>query len=421
MKHLSILKTLVIVFSFLCMYSCVQDSCTEHRTFVRYNPVSLSVDDFRRDVLFESSRPLKNPGKFYFFNNHIFINELGQGIHIYDITQKESPVNIGFYNIPGNFDIAIKGNTLYADNVIDLISLDISNIREPRLLHRELDYNKKYSHQLPTRIFAYNTKSQQTIVVNCEDENFRNDFFIRDGVFFAAENNRANVFANNTTSNSNGTGGSFARFTIVGNHLMTVDHSTLRTYDISNPNKIQSTHDVNLGWGIETIFPYKDKLFIGSNSGMFIFDNSIPGKPKHMSTFEHARACDPVVVNENTAYVTLRNGNLCQGFINQMDVIDISNLHSPKLIKTYPMIHPHGLSYSDNRVFLSEGVHGFKVLDVTKSNQIKTLHHIKGIHSYDMISLSKDLLFMVGDGGFYIYNVENKETPKLISQIKVEP
>ena len=37
-------------------------------------------------------------------------------------------------------------------------------------------------------------------------------------------------------------------------------------------------------------------------------------------------SCDPVVVQGDYAFVTLRGGTECQGFSNQLDIIDISTL-----------------------------------------------------------------------------------------------
>ena len=112
----------------------------------------------------------------------------------------------------------------------------------------------------------------------------------------------------------------------MNDYLYTVNQSSLKSYLISTPSNPEFKNTTQLGWVIETIFPYKDKLFVGSNAGMFIFDNSRPETTVLLSTFEHARACDPVVVHENTAYLTLRNGSECNGFFNRLVVIDISNI-----------------------------------------------------------------------------------------------
>ena len=60
-------------------------------------------------------------------------------------------------------------------------------------------------------------------------------------------------------------------------------------------------------------------------------DNSNPASPQLLSTYAHVNSCDPVVVEGDIAYVTLRSGNTCAGFTDQLDVI---NLQDPK--KPYP-------------------------------------------------------------------------------------
>ena len=101
-------------------------------------------------------------------------------------------------------------------------------------------------------------------------------------------------------------------------YLYTVNQSAMQLFNIQNPAEPQVGNQDQLGWGIETIFPYKDKLFIGSQTGMHIYDNANPENPMRLSVFQHARVCDPVVVHDDIAYVTLRSGNQCGGFTNQL-------------------------------------------------------------------------------------------------------
>ena len=51
-----------------------------------------------------------------------------KGIHIIDIRNVSNPINIGFITLPGNYDLATKGDYLYADSYLDLVVFDISNI-----------------------------------------------------------------------------------------------------------------------------------------------------------------------------------------------------------------------------------------------------------------------------------------------------
>jgi GAF domain-containing protein len=57
----------------------------------------------------------------------LFINERGKGIHIFDNNDKTNPVPLSFINIPGSFDVAVKGNIMYVDSFVDLVVLDITD------------------------------------------------------------------------------------------------------------------------------------------------------------------------------------------------------------------------------------------------------------------------------------------------------
>lgn len=70
---------------------------------------------------------LKNLGKVFVLGNYIFLNEIDKGVHIIDNKNPSAPVNKYFVAIPGNLDLAVKGNTLYADSYRDLLTLDISD------------------------------------------------------------------------------------------------------------------------------------------------------------------------------------------------------------------------------------------------------------------------------------------------------
>ena len=89
-----------------------------------------------------------------------------------------------------------------------------------------------------------------------------------------------------------GIGGSMARFTILDDYLYTVDSRSLITFDIKDQvNPLKKT-EVSLGWGIETIFPYNNKLFIGAQSGMHIYGLEDKEEPNYISTYQHVTSCD---------------------------------------------------------------------------------------------------------------------------------
>ncbi|WP_428659765.1 LVIVD repeat-containing protein [Runella sp.] len=219
-----------------------------------------------------------------------------------------------------------------------------------------------------------------------------------------------------------GVGGSMARFAIVGNALYCVLPDKLQVYDISTPTEPVAKSSVKLSVGLETIFPYKDNLFIGANDGMYIFDNQQPATPLLLSRFTHVQSCDPVVVQGNFAYVTLRGGVSCRRFMSMssLDVVDISDLKSPRLIHSQPMESPYGLGVDGTKLFVCEGNNGLKIFDISKPEQPVLRETIKDVKSFDVIPLNKTLL-VTGDGGFFQYSYQKEGKLELLSKISIEP
>jgi hypothetical protein len=340
-----------------------------------------------------------------------------------DNSDPSNPQNISFIEIPGNLDIAIKDNFLYADSYVDLLTIDISNIENPVILCRDENAFNSYSFWAEQGFFVYNRPLERTITIDCSDPNFGDQFFNRNGQIFVQTPWAGIEFDDLTNGNTGnvGQGGSLARFTLSKDYLYVINEMELIAYNLDSPGKPLKTQTTYVDWGIETLFPYKDYLFIGANDGVYIYDNINPETPVFVSKFEHANACDPVFVKDDIAYVTLRNGTWCQTFTNQLDVIDIANIRSPSLIASFDMQHPHGLSVSDNNLYLCEGSFGLKVFktdDLTKIGD-KRIEHIKNINAIDAISLSADHLLVVGDGGLYQYNSSDPSNLKELSFISV--
>lgn len=89
-------------------------------------PVLMQRTDLEKSVFYRNAQTINEVGKLYYKDNFIFLNEKFKGIHVIDNSNPSSPENVGFINIPGCIDIAIKRNTLYADNAVDLVAIDLS-------------------------------------------------------------------------------------------------------------------------------------------------------------------------------------------------------------------------------------------------------------------------------------------------------
>lgn len=203
-----------------------------------------------------------------------------------------------------------------------------------------------------------------------------------------------------------GTGGSLARFTIAANHLYLADYGTVEVYDLADPADPVKKTSVNVGFGVETIYPYQDKLFIGSNTGMFIYSISNPSNPVKLGEARHVRSCDPVVANGTTAYVTLRGGSPCGPATDGLYIYDISNIMSPSQKSLFQLSNPGGLGLKDSVVFVCRGSDGLSLVNVKNAAVPKMMYTIKEASYNDVIPYDNLLICYVSTG-ILIYDISN--------------
>ncbi|MFT4740618.1 MAG: hypothetical protein ACI9L9_001401, partial [Marivirga sp.] len=215
-----------------------------------------------------------------------------------------------------------------------------------------------------------------------------------------------------------GRGGSMARFTFLKGYLYIVDNSSLKTIDIMQPENPQVISTIQLNAGIETIFPYENYLFLGSQFGMYIYSLEDGPVPTFLSLFEHSYSCDPVVVANGVAYVTLRSGTSCNAGPNRMEVVDVTDFTNPQLIQTIPMVNPHGLTISDTLLFVGEGDFGLKVFNIKDRRDPVLMSYDETIPTYDVINnYSRKELIITGSSGVYQYSYQNPDSLFQLSQI----
>jgi hypothetical protein len=365
----------------------------------------------------KSSAPeeLSVPGKIYFKDGYVFLNELNKGVHIIDVKNPSAPQNIAFVHIPGAVDLAVRGNILYADMYTDLVAVDIANPQNVKLSYVEQGV-------FPRRYYGGFVEDTSKIIA----EWIAVDTVLQDGAEFFMWGSRRDMLTIMPASSSgsfavaNGVGGSMARFALSDDRLYTVGDTELKVFNVTIPERPSFIKEVSAGgWGIETIFPFGKNLFIGSMNGMYIFDISSKNDPKQIGTFVHARVCDPVITDGRYAFVTLRNGSKCAGYINQLDVVDIADITKPVLVKSYPLTNPHGLSKEDNILVICDGADGVKFFDATNAGSIRQLSQVKGINAFDVIALGKIAMVSAEDALYLIdFNVPAKPVVKSTISIK---
>ncbi|MFN8672727.1 MAG: hypothetical protein U0457_11695 [Candidatus Sericytochromatia bacterium] len=382
-----------------------------------YEPIYMSLNDVENNIKLTKPRKIRNVEKIYTYKNYLFISSENMGIHIIDNSNPKNPINKGFLQIPLNQDISIKNDVLYADSMNQIVSIDISNLEKISIL-------KKIKFDLPYSIGRFSIDPEKGLVIGYKNSVDYRARVITPKVFVPTPTSIDNRLT--SSSSSTGKGGSLARFSIVNDYLYTVTNSDINVFslkDEKNPEKIGKVEvDINRR-DIETIYAYKDKLFMGSSTGAYIYDNKNPQKPEFISKIEHIRSCDPIVVENDTAYITLRSGVSCRGGSNQLDVVDIKDLKLPKIVKSYPLRKPWGLAIKDSMLYVCDYEDGLKIFDAKEAENLKELKVININTPKDIILNENNLGIIISDDGIYEYDFSNlNEYQKLepLSYIKSE-
>ncbi|RYZ00142.1 MAG: hypothetical protein EOO11_02570 [Chitinophagaceae bacterium] len=407
---------LIMLLPLFFLGSCIKDSC--RKTITMKFPVFRSLTEVRAGMHSGPAQAVRQPGKIYTRGSYLFLNEVDKGIHVIDNSNPAAPQKLAFIPIPGNVDIAVKGQYLYADSYADLVVFDLNNlsdIRPVRFIDNVFPFRAQFYYATnPDSMMVVVDYTERDTVVDCD--RYGRMFEDRGGVLMGGPGGVVNT----ASGGGGGTGGSMARFAISDEYLYTVSSYALSTFSLSNPAQPQRLAEQQLGsWTIETIFPFRDKLFIGSANGMMIYDISAPTSPSLLGSFAHVTACDPVIADDRNAYVTLRSGTACRGVSDQLEVLDIRNLAQPAPVRTYPLTNPHGLAKDGDLLFICDGRDGIRVYNTEHPDALVELQHVTGIDSYDAIALSGSLLVVARDG-LYQYSYNSGGNLSLLSRIAIE-
>lgn len=406
----------------------VLGSCKDkiYNKYLANTPVYTSYEDFRSSVIFEQPHELTTKGSIYLKDDYLFVSEPNEGIHFIDNSNPSSPNNVGFLRIIGNTGLSIKGDYLYANALIDLVVIDVSELTNPKEVARVNDVFPAALPQTESSHPISEINKELGVVTSFEINEVKEE--TTDNVFIGCFNcetftsNEAAFFDNSSSNASSGQGisGSITKITIVNDYLYVMESNVLVPFDISNPLSPQNKNGINTWRTVETLFANNDNIYMGTTTGMMIYGTSNPDIPDHISTVNHMRACDPVVVQGDYAYVTVRSGGTrCGGELNQLDIIDISDIYYPQLKESFQMENPHGLGVDGSTLFICDGDAGLKIFDATNpltcgSELIKKFGNIQAT---DIIPFN-NIAIVIGDDGIYQYDYSDNQNLVLLSKIK---
>ncbi len=416
-------------FVFILAIATILVSCKDkvYNKYLANSPVYTDFDEFRELPEFKTPQTLSQNGNIYFKDDHLFVIEADKGIHFIDNSNPSAPAMVGFLDVWGCTGMAIRGNYLYVNSFIDMIVMDVSDLYNPTQVRRLEDV---FPFALPVSDGNYPVASidkTKGVVTSWEIKKVKEE--INDNLnwnncfnceFATVDGGIALNNSNGTASGppAVGTAGSMSLFTIVGDYLYVMSEDRLQPFNLSAASSPTVEQAVGVWGNVETLFPYKDYIFMGTPTGMIVYGTANPAAPNYISGFSHARGCDPVVVQDDVAYVTVRSGGPCGGTINQMDVIDVSDIYNPVLMNSFSMKNPHGLGIDGNLLFVCDGDAGLKVYDATDpiTSGDNLLEKFKNIQASDVIPLGT-VAIVIGDDGIYQYDYSDPTDLQLLSKI----
>lgn len=420
MKNLYIQFTLLL-FAIL-LVSCTDDSGTVEVDYLEATAIYGDIDEIRAIPLNEDGRTIQNPGKIFIGDGFILIGEEGQGIHVISNQDRSNPISENFIQIPGNKEFFVSGNTLYAESYYDVIKIDVSDPFNAQLISRSKNAIQDYfiNDKGETLIgFSYIEKN----IVLDENDDFMKEVIDDQLVYldFAKNVIPKSSVPSSFAGNSAQSIGTLNRITKSNNHIYLVSNSNMIIID-DNDFESDVIRLENIKEDMETVFPYQNKLFVGSKTSMSVFDISNNSIPSELSDFEHATSCDPVLPYSDVAFVTLRTADFspCPGNSNSLLVIDISDVSNATQLHEIQLASPYGMTIINNHLLVANGTSGLSIFNVEDPRNPQLVQKNEDIVAYDIIAdpNNADYLFITGQEGMTQYEID--EDFKIIFKSKID-
>ena len=424
MKRFDFLKISVLGFCLL-LASCslFKDEIIDDREMVDvayFVPQYETTAQLAAKVTVESPKDYAEAGKIVTYQNYIFINKPNEGIHVVDNSNPATPVNLHFINIPGSLDLTIIDDHLYSDMFSALVVFDISDVTLPDLIEdftvEEVFYYNPYRtlDNVSRPEVGYDYTQYESIddsrgIVTGWEVEIRQEP-LEDQILYLRLEDTA-ITETTSSDQANGfnevsTAGSMTRFLPIDRYLYTINFNELVLFSIGDNYQPSRFARLDTGTQAETLFQLNNLLFVGSTTGMLMYDVTSPSNPNYLNSIEHFRSCDPVVADENYAYVTLRGGTNCFTETNELQIIDIRTPEELSVVARQVMFNPHGLAIHEDYLLVCDGTAGLKVVDVSNREQPEILSTDNIPFAYDIIVDFPSAL-VVGEGVLYQYDLSN--------------
>ena len=423
MKHFTFLLLLGLIS--LQYFSCTKDTGTALITYQEATAIYGDLDAIRNQPLNTTTQTVFNPGKIFVGSNFILLGEEEHGIHVIDNSDISNPNFVNFINVPGNREFFVKDQFLYAESYYDILKIDLSDLKNVKLEGRVTNlFQETMFNDDGEALLGFSYKEVQ------KEIDIQSDFYeeiMKDNVVyfdFARNIIPKSAVPSSFAGNSNEQSGTVNRITHSQDHVYVINLNNIAIIDDINGVFQQvstNTSNLTLPEAMETIFPYGDKLFVGSRSAMNIYNAANPKQLTDLYQFDHATSCDPVLPVDNAAYITLRTGDFsgCPGHINALVVLNIDDLSAPSEEAEIAMDSPYGMAVVGDLLFIGEGENGLSIFNVEDRHQPELLRKVNEIKAYDVIVHPNynDMLLIAGPDGLSQFTMSNELDFIINSQI----
>ncbi|MFH0922254.1 MAG: hypothetical protein V1913_18065 [Fibrobacterota bacterium] len=337
-----------------------------------------------------------NLQSLYIADTLLYLSDRDSGISVYSVADPARPA---FHlNIPvrGNAGLAVRDSFIFTQNQGSLLVLKIFQ----DTLYKVVKVLAGYEGYHGTGLL--------------DDVSYGRSGLGCGGCGTTADGSR--MMASDVAMSSYNGGSSYATFAVIDSFLYYIDGGSLTTLNIAHPESPVTLSTLYLGWGVETLFPTDKYLFLGETRGMRIFDRSVPAAPFEIGAFTHARACDPVVVRDTLAFVTLRSGSVCGLTRDTLLVISVKDPAKPVALSGATVPTPYGLAVKDSLLYVAAGLNGYRLFNIARPNNLSLVANLTTIPSIDFI-WNDSLLYLMGFTGVTILSTASPSTPQVLSNI----
>ena len=339
---------------------------------------------------YSPTRPVV-PVNIYTIDSLLLVADMKQGILIYSTADRDTPQLVQTIQHYGVRGVAMQDSTMYIGTWDGVIV-----------------YQQTGGGMFDSVNAVYRT--------NCCTEQYNDVYHSRS--FLNCGCGGGEIISGSSMDGGNtGVGGSYAVFAIIDTFLYVVDDHHLVTFSIAKPDSLYRLSYLDINWTIETLYPMESHLYIGGTNGMYIIDRRDAADPKLAGSVDHFRACDPVVVRDSTAWVTLRAGNLCGSAADELWTIAVNDPYHPKLLHTTAVKTPYGLAVQDSLLFVANGYNGYSLYRVNGEEEPVMVKYWEKPAAKDFI-WSGNRLFIMDFNGVHIVNVTDPLEPKVVFSIQ---